>query len=783
MAVATTRSTWRRAAAPLGLAALTALWAWLVFTAGPLPAVMARLGGVAAVDSAAMRGGAQMRYRLPPGADPRATVGALNHRPGVRARAQGGMLEVEIGGVAASAVQQTVAALTSPLGIHVVRSDHAFMRELCARVTTDPLAASEGVTCDRDLWSEESGRRRHDDYLQAPTLDALQAYLRAAGVIAPPGLALMFEQVDRHVDQRPFARTYLVDAAPAVDGARIADAAVVADPYTYRPQVLATFDPEGAIQFGDLTAASVGDKLVTALGDRVVSAPVVHGAIRGGQAMVSMGGGDAASAGRDAEQLAAVLRVGPLPRGGTIEEVTWIAPAHAAVRRLRLVRGALALALGVLAAVMVLVVRRLGLRRTEVADEAGPRTAAPIGRLLVTLLPLLVLWLGGKVLLPGIDRGELQHVLAVGGGDPEAWPTTLTIFALGLTPLLTAALLVEAVVFLVPPWRRRRHAGPDGRRRIGVAVAVTGAVLAALQAYLLMRWAEALAQGPLPAARVALLIATAVTGVLVLALVAELVSAHGLANGYTTLALAGVVLALGRGGVPTPTIGVGAAMAAAALTAVSVAGLLRARVAGAAVPNAGLEPLSWAPAALVIVPLLAVLEVSVPASLAVLVQPSGHVLGVVVVTIGLAAALSWRAPTVDRPDEVGRFVRATVVTTLALVALYVLGATTATVPGAGGLEALLAVPTVALATAYAMDVAGDWRARRRGLTVACWPLHRTCAADDVAAALAGAGIAAHLRSRHQRQLTQALAPWLPIEVMVAPSNVARARELVATASR
>ena len=43
---------------------------------------------------------------------------------------------------------------------------------------------------------------------------------------------------------------------------------------------------------------------------------------------------------------------------------------------------------------------------------------------------------------------------------------------------------------------------------------------------------------------------------------------------------------------------------------------------------------------------------------------------------------------------------------------------------------------------------------------------------------AAAGIPAHLRGRHQRQLAQAFAPWLPIEVLVAPADAERARALV-----
>jgi hypothetical protein len=103
--------------------------------------------------------------------------------------------------------------------------------------------------------------------------------------------------------------------------------------------------------------------------------------------------------------------------------------------------------------------------------SSGPplwrRIALTLG---LSLLPLL----GERVPLPGIDTdAELfQH------GDPRLH----SVFALGISPLVSAYLTVEVAALLVPRWRKLRHAFPDGRAKLRRATTLLAIVLAAFQA-------------------------------------------------------------------------------------------------------------------------------------------------------------------------------------------------------------------------------------------------------------------------------------------------------------
>ena len=245
---------------------------------------------------------------------------------------------------------------------------------------------------------------------------------------------------------------------------------------------------------------------------------------------------------------------------------------------------------------------------------------------------------------------------------------------------------------------------------------------------------------------------------------------HGLGNGYAALTAAGLVLELQQGGLHA-TATTALVLAATGLVAGATWAMLRVRIGTAAVPTSGLVPLGWAPALLWLVTLTSLVGVRWPRALDAILAPStwthhvAHLVALALVTVALTALFS------RRPWQ-----RATIVTVGYLVLLYVVAAFTSA--NAPRTLIALTVPTVAMATAWLMDLVAEWRARRVHVLVPIGPLHHTAAADATAVALAAAGIPAHLRGRHQRQLAQAFAPWLPIEVLVAPADAERARALV-----
>jgi preprotein translocase subunit SecD len=114
-------------------------------------------------------------------------------------------------------------------------------------------------------------------------------------------------------DQRVKWGTYYLDKAVRLTGSGISNAQPSQDPNTGRPVVLLDFNRFGTRVFGDLTSQIVGKKLATILDDKVRSAPVINGAIRGGRAEITLGGGDVARQEREREELVNVLRTGSLP--------------------------------------------------------------------------------------------------------------------------------------------------------------------------------------------------------------------------------------------------------------------------------------------------------------------------------------------------------------------------------------------------------------------------------------------------------------------------------------
>ena len=103
-----------------------------------------------------------------------------------------------------------------------------------------------------------------------------------------------------------------------VSGDRLTDASQGFDPQTGQPVVTFRFDAVGARQFGDVTKANVGHRFAIVLDNQIIEAPVIEGAILGGNGQITGG-----FTTKSANDLAILLRAGALPAPlTTIEERT-----------------------------------------------------------------------------------------------------------------------------------------------------------------------------------------------------------------------------------------------------------------------------------------------------------------------------------------------------------------------------------------------------------------------------------------------------------------------------
>lgn len=128
----------------------------------------------------------------------------------------------------------------------------------------------------------------------------------APGARPAPGTLLLPMQDERDGSGAP--RKLAVQAQPALDGDRLADAHAGFDPRSGEPVVNFRFDEAGARRFAEITTQNVGRPFAIVLDGRILSAPVIREPITGGAGQIS-GRFSVAEAG----VLSALLRAGALP--------------------------------------------------------------------------------------------------------------------------------------------------------------------------------------------------------------------------------------------------------------------------------------------------------------------------------------------------------------------------------------------------------------------------------------------------------------------------------------
>ncbi len=129
----------------------------------------------------------------------------------------------------------------------------------------------------------------------------------------PRGSSVLFSQDDPPVP-------YLVEDRVIVSGENIVDAKATSS-YTNEPVVSFNFDSKGRARFAQATSQNVGKQFAMILDNQVLSAPIIREPILGGSGQIS---GNFTK--ESANDLALLLRSGPMPVGLKIVEERTIAP-------------------------------------------------------------------------------------------------------------------------------------------------------------------------------------------------------------------------------------------------------------------------------------------------------------------------------------------------------------------------------------------------------------------------------------------------------------------------
>jgi preprotein translocase subunit SecD len=219
-----------------------------------------------------------------------------------------GSIGVELDAADAERVPEVIRALITPgvLGLHVVDSNSAEMRRLHGDVSRRATAA---VTAELDTWVDHQGKQRSDPYIKGATRDSVATVFDGIKVA---GRTVGLQRFGTG-DVPEYWRSYWLEIPAIVTHESIADARLVINPNTQRPEVIVDLEPGAARRFAEATAKNLGRRIAIVLDGEVVDALVVVHKITGGQLSLTMGGGSVHDQQVAAETISRALGSGVVP--------------------------------------------------------------------------------------------------------------------------------------------------------------------------------------------------------------------------------------------------------------------------------------------------------------------------------------------------------------------------------------------------------------------------------------------------------------------------------------
>ncbi|MCA1618327.1 MAG: preprotein translocase subunit SecY [Acidobacteria bacterium] len=176
-------------------------------------------------------------------------------------------------------------------------------------------------------------------------------------------------------------------------------------------------------------------------------------------------------------------------------------------------------------------------------------------RILFTLGLLAVYRLGAHITAPGIDRDQLARVwqevgstlLGVldlfSGGNFQ----TISVFALGVTPYITATIITQLMTTVFPQLKRLQEEGEAGRQKLNQYNRYLTVVLCMFQTFIVARWLQANAVGAEGAGFIVTTMITLTTGTIFVMWLGEQITERGIGNGVSLLIFAGIIIGLPSG--------------------------------------------------------------------------------------------------------------------------------------------------------------------------------------------------------------------------------------------
>ncbi|MBA3242796.1 MAG: preprotein translocase subunit SecY [Acidobacteria bacterium] len=176
-------------------------------------------------------------------------------------------------------------------------------------------------------------------------------------------------------------------------------------------------------------------------------------------------------------------------------------------------------------------------------------------RIMFTLGLLAVYRFGAHITAPGIDREQLKRVwqevgstlLGVldlfSGGNFQ----TISVFALGVTPYITASIILQLMTTVFPALKKLQEEGEAGRQKINQYTRYLTVVLCLFQTFIVARWLQANQVGDASVTFILTTMLTLTTGTIFVMWLGEQITERGIGNGISLLIFAGIVIGLPSG--------------------------------------------------------------------------------------------------------------------------------------------------------------------------------------------------------------------------------------------
>ena len=176
-------------------------------------------------------------------------------------------------------------------------------------------------------------------------------------------------------------------------------------------------------------------------------------------------------------------------------------------------------------------------------------------RILFTLGMLAVYRLGAHIGAPGINKDRLDQVwhdvagtlLGVldlfSGGNFR----TISIFALGVTPYITASIILQLMTVVYPTLKKLQEEGEMGRQKINQWTRYLTVGLAGIQTTFVAHWLQVNGVGAPTWGFLFTTVLTLTTGTIFVMWLGEQITDRGVGNGISLLIFAGIVIGLPRG--------------------------------------------------------------------------------------------------------------------------------------------------------------------------------------------------------------------------------------------